>query len=39
MVYYDTGMLIPFAVMVDHGKRDDVMECVGRYWIRNFINI
>lgn len=28
MVFYDTGMLIPFAVMVDHGKRDDVIECV-----------
>lgn len=28
MVFYNTGMLIPFAVMVDLGKRDDVMECV-----------
>lgn len=26
MVLYDTGMLIPFAVMLDHGKRFDVME-------------
>lgn len=33
MVLYDTGMLIPFAVMLDHGKRFDVFE----YEFANFI--